>query len=295
MPSLNQIGFIGEAVRSVLSQDYRNLELIVVDGGSCDGTQTWLACQQTGDARLRWLSEVDTGPAAALNKAMRLARGTIFGWLNSDDVYTPGAVHRAVQALLCNPKWVMVYGDAVHIDANGRMMTPYPTVAPPPLIDQFALGCFICQPTVFFKRTVNLLLGPLDESLKTAFDFDYWLRVFESFTGRVGFVEAVQAQSRLHANCITLRMRRTVILEGMALLARHLGHTPKEWFLTYVFELLALPPDERKVADLTTHLADTLAQARPFLQAGDWEFLNIQIKKLPLSNIVDSQELIKVP
>ena len=285
MPSFNQAGFVAAAVQSVLSQDYGHLELIVVDGASSDGTQAWLAQQHAVDARLRWVSEPDTGPAAALNKALQMARGTLVGWLNSDDLYTPGAVQRAVQALSCNPAWVMVYGHGLHIDASGQPLTPYPSVAPPPHMAQFANGCFICQPTVFFKRTMHVLLGPLDESLKTAFDFDYWLRAFSAFPGRIGFVDAVQAQSRLHANCITLRMRRTVILEGMALLARHLGHAPKEWQLTYVLELLALPPEERNVPNLATHLTETLTQVRPWLQAGDWELLNFEVKKLLLSNI----------
>lgn len=282
MPSFNQVGFIAESVQSVLSQDYEHLELIVADGGSTDGTQAWLAQQQASDVRLRWVSEPDTGPADALNKALRMARGTVIGWLNSDDLYTPGAVLRAVQALSSNPDWVMVYGYGEHVDAVGRVLEPYPTVAPPPPITQFAKGCFICQPTVFFKRTMHVLLGPLDESLKTAFDFEYWLRAFSAFGGRVGFVDAVQAQSRLHAECITLRMRRTVILEGMALLARHLGHAPKEWLLTYVIELLALPASDRNVPDLPAHVAQTLAEVRPWLQAGDFELLEGEVEKLLL-------------
>jgi len=85
MPSLNQAAFIAAAVESVLSQSYPQLELIVGDGGSTDGTQAWLAQRQTQDARLRWFSEPDSGPADALNKLLRQAKGTLIGWLNSDD------------------------------------------------------------------------------------------------------------------------------------------------------------------------------------------------------------------
>ena len=269
MPSLNQAAFIATAVESVLSQSYQQLELIVADGGSTDGTQAWLAQRQAQDARLRWFSEPDTGPAEALNKALLHAKGTLIGWLNSDDLYTPGAVQRAAQALQERSDCLMVYGQGEHIDANGAVLERYPTLAPPTPSSEFAKGCFICQPTVFFRRTMWLLLGKFDEELKTAFDFDYWLRAFARFSGRIGFVDAVQAQSRLHADCITLRLRRTVILEGMPLLARHLGHAPKEWLLTYVNQLLALSTHQQGVDDLKEHVAQTLAVARPWLRPAD--------------------------
>lgn len=279
MPSLNQVAFLPAAVHSVLSQSYSHLELVVVDGGSSDGTQAWLAKKQAQDARLRWVSEPDSGPADALNKALRLSRGTYMGWLNSDDVYTPGAVQRALEALLSHPAWLMVYGHGEHTDEAGRVLAPYPTLVPPAGLREFAQGCFICQPTVFFRRSMPLLLGPLDAGLKTAFDFDYWLRAFSAFPQRVGFVDAMQAQSRLHAGCITLRLRRTVMLEGMQLLARHLGHAPKAWFLTYVNDLLKLTPDESGVEDIDAHLAETLAIAKPWLQVGDFAVLVRQLQK----------------
>jgi glycosyltransferase involved in cell wall biosynthesis len=280
MPSLNQAAFIAAAVESVLSQSCPQLELIVADGGSTDGTQAWLAQRQEQDARLRWFSEPDTGPAEALNKALRQAKGTMIGWLNSDDLFTPGAVQRAVDALQECSERLMVYGQGEHIDASGAVLGLYPTLVPPTASSEFANGCFICQPTVFFRRTMWLLLGKFDEELKTAFDFDYWLRAFARFSGRIGFVDAVQAQSRLHLDCITLRLRRTVILEGMQLLARHLGYAPKEWFLTYVHQLLALPPSERDVGDLKTHVSETLAEAKPWLQPADLQALERELDAL---------------
>ena len=277
MPSLNQVAFIPAAVESALSQSYPQLELIVADGSSSDGTQAWLAQRQTQDARLRWFSEPDTGPAEALNKALRQAKGTLIGWLNSDDLYTPGAVLRAVQALQGRSDCLMVYGQGEHIDASGAVLERYPTLAPPTPSSEFAKGCFICQPTVFFRRTMWLMLGKFDQELKTAFDFDYWLRAFARFSDRIGFVDAVQAQSRLHPDCITLRLRRTAILEGMQLLARHQGHAPKEWFLTYVNQLLALPPSQQGVGDLKAHIDETLAVAKPWLRPADLEALEREL------------------
>lgn len=252
MPTLNQATFIEAAIDSVLGQTWTDLELIVADGGSTDGTLDILKRRQTQDARLQWFSEKDTGPASALNKAILMGRGTIIGWLNSDDLYTPGAIGRAVNALQTNPVWVLVYGHGQHVDAAGEVIDAYPTKLPHTPIEQFADGCFICQPTVFFKRTMYLLLGKLDESLKTAFDFDYWLRAFLAFPGRIGFVNAVQAQSR--------QPRRDVSLEGASLLTAHLGHAPTHWPLTYAEGLIATTDETDASVDLSTHRAAALQE-----------------------------------
>ncbi|MDD5472013.1 MAG: glycosyltransferase family 2 protein [Sideroxydans sp.] len=236
MPSFNQVQFIDESIASVLSQSYQRLELIVADGGSTDGTQAVLARWQVSHRRVRWMSEPDSGPAEAINKALGLVRGTYVGWLNSDDLYTAGAVQRAMDKLTHANDYVMVYGQAEHINAQGSFLAAYPTLAPSVGMHRFAEGCFICQPTVFFRRSMVLLLGKLDASLKTSFDFDYWLRAFCAFPQRIGFVDAVQAKSRLHDACITQKMRRTVALEALNLLKKHMGQAPLHWMLTHFRE-----------------------------------------------------------
>jgi glycosyltransferase involved in cell wall biosynthesis len=278
MPSLNQAAFLPAAVASVLGQSYANVELIVADGGSTDGTLAILESLQQSDARLRWLSEPDRGPADALNKALRRVRGTVIGWLNSDDLYTPGAVQRAAQALHDEPEWLMVYGQGEHVDASGGFLGRYPSLPPATHITGFAQGCFICQPTVFFTRTLWLLLGPLDEGLKTAFDFDYWLRAFKQVPGRIGFLDILQARSRLHDDCITQRQRRTVTLEGMQLLARHLGYAPKEWLLTYVNEILSEKPHQRELNDLQMDVCNMVVRVKPWLLTGELDALQHMLK-----------------
>jgi glycosyltransferase involved in cell wall biosynthesis len=243
MPSLNQGKYLPLAVESILSQRYPKLEIIVADGGSIDESIPWLSARAEQDNRLRFISQRDGGPAQALNRALALARGTIIGWLNSDDLYTPDCIDRAVTAFQANPNWMMLYGHGEHIDADGVVIEAYPTLP----IDQDALqrfedGCFICQPTVFFKSSMKLLLGKLDERFKTAFDFDYWVRAFQVFPGRVGFVDAVQAQSRLHDECITLRQRRLVCVESMNIISRYLVDLPFHWLLSYADERRANDP-----------------------------------------------------
>ena len=257
MPSMNQPEFINDAITSVLSQDYPNIELIVADGGSHKATLDILASRQQQDRRLRYFSRGDRGPAHALNDAMDKVRGTVIGWLNSDDLYTPGAVSRAMKVLAKEPQLLMVYGQGQHIDEHGKYIGTYPTLPPSTPVNKFTEGCFICQPTMFFRRSARVMLGTLDEKLKAAFDFEYWLRAFCAFPDRIGYVENVQAMSRLHNGCITIRMRRTVALEGMEVLTRHLGAAPKEWILTYADELLAQNPQMHSVGNIRLQLEDT--------------------------------------
>lgn len=280
MPSLNQVKFIGEAVDSVLDQDYPNLELIVADGGSEDGTLAFLAHKAKEDSRLSWSSAKDSGPANALNRALAKVRGTILGWLNSDDVYASGAISRAVEAFDAHPQWLMVYGHGEHIDADGKILNRYPVRPPGTPVSKFTDGCFICQPTVFFRRTLVLMLGELDEGLRTAFDFDYWLRAFLAFQERIGFVDAVQAYSRLHADCITSRMRRTVALEGMQVLTRHLGSAPVHWALTHVNELSdQLSSNNASHAEVRLQLADFIEEACQFLSSDEQKTLQNELKR----------------
>lgn len=261
MPSMNQPEFIDEAITSVLSQEYPNIELIVADGGSRQETLHILSKRQQQDPRLRYFSRPDRGPAHALNDAMDAVRGTVIGWLNSDDLYAPGAISRALAVLAQNPHFLMVYGHGKHVDEYGKFIGEYPTLPPSTPVWMFREGCFICQPTMFFRRSARVLLGTLDETLKAAFDFEYWLRAFCAFPDRIGFVNNLQAMSRLHDGCITLRMRRTVALEGMQVLARHLGSAPKEWLLTYAKELRAQDPRDTGINDVQEHLMETVLLA----------------------------------
>ncbi len=277
MPSLNQAAFIEAAIDSVLQQDYPHIELIVSDGGSTDGTLEILRRKQAADPRLQWNSEEDSGPADALNKGFAKVRGTIIGWLNSDDLYTEGAISRAVGSLNAAPDSLMTYGHGQHIDGSGAFISDYPTLPPDTPVEKFADGCFICQPTVFFKRSMRVILGELDTRLKAPFDFDYWLRAFLSFPGRIQFVDKVQAYSRLHDSCITQRMRRTVAVEGMQVIARHLGHAPGHWLLTYINEFLALPPESRSAIDPRSHIDMTLAEIKGSMLHEEWEALRSQI------------------
>ncbi len=117
-PSYNQGRFLEASILSVLEQDYPNLEYIIVDGGSKDESVEIIKKYQ--DRFAWWVSEKDKGHADALNKGFSHATGEILAWLNSDDIYFPGAVSDAVSVLMEQPNVGMVYGDADLIDDSAR-------------------------------------------------------------------------------------------------------------------------------------------------------------------------------
>ncbi len=113
-PSFNQAPFLEETIQSVLTQDYEDIEYIIVDGGSSDGS---VEIVKRYDSELAWwVSETDQGQTDAVNKGFERARGDIFAWINSDDSYLPGTVSDAVGFLKDHPEVGMVYGDANFID-----------------------------------------------------------------------------------------------------------------------------------------------------------------------------------
>lgn len=240
MPSFNHAAFIGEAVESVLSQGHPAVELRVLDGGSQDGTRAVLDSVRVPPGKtFLWRSAPDRGQADAVNTGWRQVAGDVIGWLNSDDLYAPGAVERAVAHFAAHPDHMMVYGEAIWIDGAGRTIGRYPTERPEGGIERFLKGCFICQPTVFLRRAALERIGLLDEDLHSAMDFDLWVRAFRAFPGRIGFIPALQAMSRLHGMTKTERDRARVMVEGMTVLARHFGSAPPAWIHSYVGEALA--------------------------------------------------------
>lgn len=173
-PSFNQRQFIGATIDSVLAQDYANLQYIVMDGGSTDGTVDLL--REYGD-RLRWISQPDKGQTDAIAQGFELGDGQILTWLNSDDTLEPGAVSRAMQFLAEHPEVDLVYGDAAFIDQQGRFIAECANVEP---FDRHRLlhySDFIVQPAAFFRRSALERAGGLDISLHWAMDYDLWLKL----------------------------------------------------------------------------------------------------------------------
>jgi glycosyltransferase involved in cell wall biosynthesis len=173
-PSFNQAHFLEETMLSVLDQDYPNLEYLVVDGGSQDGS---LEIIQKHAQRLAWwVSEKDQGQTDALNKGFAHAKGEILAWLNSDDTYLPGAISQAVAYLQAHPQAGLVYGDANLIDQQGQIIGKFP--ARQTDYQRLREGfVHIPQQAAFFRASLWRQVGPLDPSFYFAMDYDLWVRI----------------------------------------------------------------------------------------------------------------------
>lgn len=192
-PSYNQGRFILETIQSVLSQDYTNLEYVIVDGGSTDNSVEVI--QQFSNRLTWWVSEPDRGHSDALNKGFAHATGEILAWINSDDTYLPGAIHEAVEYLLAHPDISMVYGDANLIDESGKYLGRFP--ARQTDYSRMLNGSVhIPQATTFFRSRCWKQVGPLDQTLDYAFDYDLWVRL--SKIAPVVYVPRTWANFRLH-------------------------------------------------------------------------------------------------
>lgn len=220
--------YLPEAIESVLGQDYPNIEYIVRDGGSTDGTVALL--EQYRD-RLRYVSTPDGGTAAAIRAGFAEARGEIFAYLNADDRYLPGAVRAAVDVLAAMPEAAAVYGEGEWIDEAGKSLGLYPTQD----FDaaRFATECYLCQPAAFFRRTAYEAIGGFDASLKYTYDYDFWIRLSRQFTMARMPGRQCLASSRMHRETKTLGARRAVFEENFQLLQREFGYVPFSWVYSY--------------------------------------------------------------
>src|SRR5262249_12714718 len=178
---------------SVLDQDYRQIEYIVIDGGSRDGSVEIL--QRYSSQLAYWVSERDRGQTEAIAKGLRQGHGDVLGYLNSDDLYLPGALGSVAAFFQAHPEVGLVYGDCQVIDPAGRVLG----ILPP---HDFSLrraierAEFIPQPAAFWRRSVAEDVGPFDVSLQYAMDYEYFIRLARA--SRVAHIPQVVAAFRLH-------------------------------------------------------------------------------------------------
>ena len=227
-PSDNQGRFIRATIESVLSQDYPNLEYLILDGGSTDETE---AVVREYASRVLWISEADRGQAHAINKGFRRAKGEIVAWLNSDDVMLPGAVPRAVRALEAHPQAGAVYGEGYRMDREGRITGRFPATEPFNLWKLVHLSDYILQQTVFFRRRVLEETGFLDESLHYSMDWDLLIRIGKRY--RLEYIPEYMGCLREYPEAKTFSGGAERVRELGRMLRRHTGLRYPPGYIAY--------------------------------------------------------------
>jgi glycosyltransferase involved in cell wall biosynthesis len=175
-PSFNQVRFIEQTIRSVILQEYPNLEYIVIDGGSTDGSVEII--RRYDQQLAHWESEPDRGQSHAINKGFARATGEIMSWLNSDDFYLPGTLRAVAENLAFGAGAFAIVGHyiQVHVDGSASVKGLGRFESLQRLL-QFWKGYQMPQPSIFWRREVFEKVGYLDENQHYIMDFDYWVRM----------------------------------------------------------------------------------------------------------------------
>ena len=193
-PSFNQGRFIERSIRAVMEQGYPRFEHIVCDNCSSDETQGVLRRY----SHVEWTSAPDRGQSDALNKAITRARGEIIAWINADDYYLPGAFDAAAAELGSDSPTVAVAGAVQVVDSHGDLLE---TLTPrfsgiDDMVEFWNGGYGLCQPGVFFKRSIFERIAPLRTDLHFAMDYDLWLRIVERWPIKI--IDRVMARYVVH-------------------------------------------------------------------------------------------------
>jgi glycosyltransferase involved in cell wall biosynthesis len=202
-PTLNQVNFIEQTIASVLTQEYPDLEYLVIDGGSTDGT---IEILKKYEGSLIWTSERDNGQVDAINKGLHQARGEIVAYLNSDDIYSPGTLLLVGSYFLNNPTAQIVTGKCHNVDINGKSIRSVITFYKNLWLRLGATNFlkvinYISQPATFWRKSLHNSFGYFDLQYRFAMDYDFWLRIVS--TTKLHLLNRYLASFRIYPTSIT--------------------------------------------------------------------------------------------
>jgi glycosyltransferase involved in cell wall biosynthesis len=228
IPSLNQARFLLQTLDSVIEQGYPRLEVFVADGGSTDGTPELLReySARSGGV-LRYTSAPDGGQQFAVNNGIAATDGEIIAWINSDDVYLPGAFWKVASFFHFNRCALVAYGRNRYTDESLRPLFDYPADWSPRLHEQRRRMLHFClppQPSLFFRRQAVALSGALASPI---LDYELWLRWQRDLP--FFFIDDYLSLSRLHAEAKTVKSQRRLIQGICEVVHGHYLTVPYSW------------------------------------------------------------------
>jgi Glycosyl transferase family 2 len=261
-PSFNQAGYIEETIRSVLDQDYPNIEYIIIDGGSTDGSVEII--RKYASRLAYWVSEPDGGQTEAINKGFQRCTGDIVGYLNSDDYYLPGAFRR-VATEFANRECNWLAGGAMYVgegEGAGRRVPPKDL---PPL--WWFRWCPVSQPAVFWRRGLLERFGLFDSALHYCMDYEFFIRLIVGGE-RCRLIDQELATFRLHSTSKTVSQTKAFEPEEHAIRMKYLP---------------SLPPASRRELSGLLH-SDACKRVRELIVGGDrrgaaWLLLKIALRQ----------------
>jgi glycosyltransferase involved in cell wall biosynthesis len=216
-PSYNQGAYLEETIRSVLLQGYPNLQYSVVDGGSSDDSVEII--RRYAPFLNWWVSEKDRGHTDALNKGFARSDGAVHAFLNSDDVYEPGALHAAARAIGPDRPWVV--GQVRYLDETGRTW-PLP-MYPERSASQWFLHCPVPQPGAFWTADLHRRIGVFRDEYRFFFDYDFWMRMRFEHGIKPHVIPESIAVYRLHSQSKTVAQNSAFLADARAIRALHEG------------------------------------------------------------------------
>lgn len=198
-PSFNQKDFLEKTILSIINQQYSNFELIIIDGGSTDGSVDII--KKYENYIYYWISEKDAGQTSAINKGLKMATGDWVCWQNSDDIFIDGCFNELADVVNINPELNLIFGNLILIDHNDNIIRKINYVQPT-FNSIFHEGMVISNQCAFWKRTIHDKIGFLNENFSYAFDFEWFLRL--SRLDKIKHINSYWGAFRIQPNAKTV-------------------------------------------------------------------------------------------
>ena len=216
IPSLNKDNFIKETLESIVAQDYSNLEVIIQDGGSTDGTlQIIKKYAKKYPGLISWESGKDNGQVEAINKGMMKAKGEVLSYINADDIYEEGALTTVGKYFANNPDTFWLAGKGNVINLEGRKIAEWVTTYKNFLLNLnsytlLLIVNYLVQPSVFISRNAYKKYGPFTGTKTGVMEYDLWLKIGKVKMPKV--LDKTLSSFRIYKSSISTKEFKKVLL-----------------------------------------------------------------------------------